>query len=74
MHTDVCGMIDQREPAVQRRELYLEFCDNLCGKGVRKRMDMHICITESVCCTAEIITDYYVNQLYFNKTPKKQKG
>ena len=32
-------------------------------------MDMCICITESFCCIAEIVT----NQLYFNKTIKIKK-
>ena len=31
-----------------------------------------VCTTESLCCTAEIITT--VNKLYFNKTFKKVKN
>ena len=34
--------------------------------------DVCTCITESLCCTAEIITT--VNKLYFNKTFKKVKN
>ena len=34
MHTEVYGVIGQRGPAVQLRELYLIFCDNLCGKRI----------------------------------------
>ena len=32
------------------------FCSNLCGKGVLKRMDICICIDESLCCTPETNT------------------
>ena len=34
----------------------------VCGKRIWKRMDAYTCITESLCCTAEIII--IVNQLY----------
>ena len=34
MHTEVYGMIGQWVPAVQHRELYPVFCDNLCGKRI----------------------------------------
>ena len=37
------------------RELYPVFCDNLYGKRTWKRMVMCMCLTESLCCTAEII-------------------
>ena len=38
------------------RELYSIFCDNLWGKRIYKRLDMFMCITESLCCATEIIT------------------
>ena len=47
LHTVVYGMTGQQGPAVQHREHYPIFCDNLCGD---------ICITESLNCTAEMIT------------------
>lgn len=31
------------------------FCDNLYGKRIWKRMDVCICVTESLCRTAEMI-------------------
>ena len=34
IHTEVYGMIGQWEPAVQHKELYPVFCDNLCGKRI----------------------------------------
>ena len=46
-------MIGQQGPAVEHRELYPVFCGHLCGKRIRKRMD--VC-TESLCCPAEMIT------------------
>ena len=36
------------------------FCDNLFGKRIWKRMDVHTCITESFCCTAEVTTPLYI--------------
>ena len=56
MHTEVYEMIGQWGPAAEHRELYPIFCDNLCGRRIWKRMDVWTCITESLCCTAEIIT------------------
>ena len=56
MHTVVYGMDGQWGTSVEHRELYPIFCDNLCGKRIQKRMDACICITELLCCTAEIIT------------------
>ena len=32
-----------------------------------------MCITQSLCCTAEITKAMYVNQLYFNKTLKNER-
>ena len=57
LQADVYGMIGQWGPAVQHRELYPLFCDNLCGNRIWKKMNMCICMTESLCCTAEIITN-----------------
>ena len=33
-HTKVYGMTGQQGPAVQHKELYPIFCDNLFGKGI----------------------------------------
>jgi len=56
MHIEVYGMTGQWGPAAEHRELRPIFYDNLYGKRKGKRMDVCICITESLCCTAEIIT------------------
>ena len=37
IHTEVYRMIGQQGPAVQHRELYPVFCDNLCGKRISAR-------------------------------------
>ena len=66
-HTGVCGMIGQWGPAVEHRELYPVFCDNLDGKEFEKTMDGCVCITESLCCT-----DNLVSQLCFKR--ERQKG
>ena len=49
MHTEVHGMTGQQGLAVQHREFYPIFCENLCGKESEGKW---ICVTES----AEIIT------------------
>ena len=56
MHTRVYGIVGQQGPAVYYRELYTIFSDNLHGKRIWKKMDVCVCITESLCCAAEIIT------------------
>ena len=56
MHAIVYGMDGQQGPAVEHRDLYSTFCDNLYVKRTWKRMDMYICVNESLCRTAEIIT------------------
>ena len=62
LHTEMYGMTGQQGPAVQQRELYpvepmdQVFCDSLCGKRIRERMDMYICMTGLLCGTAEMIT------------------
>ena len=55
-------------PALEHRELYPIFCDHLCGKRICKRMDVCICITESLLYSRKYHN--LVNQLYFNKTLK----
>ena len=49
------------------RELYPIFYDTPYGERICKRMDMCMCITQSICCNSR---NYHniVNQLYFNKT------
>ena len=44
--TGTCGIAENSYP---------QFCDSPCGKRIRKRMDVWTHITESLCCTAEII-------------------
>ena len=39
---------NQQGSAVKHKELYWTFCNNLYGKRIWKRMDIHKCITESV--------------------------
>ena len=55
-HSVMYGMTGHWGPAVQHREPYPVFCGGLCGKIIGKRMDVYICVTESLCCTAEMIT------------------
>ena len=61
MHTEVSGVTGQWGPAEQHREFYPIFRDNLCGKRIGKRVDVCTDITESLCCTAEVIPTMYIN-------------
>ena len=52
------------------QELYPIFFGNLHGKRIWQRMNVYICVMESLSCSAEIINIVIiniVNQLYFNK-------
>ena len=65
MHTEVYGRTGHWGPDVQDRELYPISYDGLYEKRIWKGMDVCTCVTESLCCTAEIIT------LYINYTSVK---
>ena len=52
MQTIIYRMDKQQGPTVQHRELYSISCDKPYGKEHKK----YVCITESLCCTAEINT------------------
>ena len=64
MQTIIYRMDKQQGPTVEHRELYLISCDKPEWKRIRK--GIHVCITESFCCAAEIRRSI-VNQLYFKK-------
>ena len=50
-------MNNQQGPTVQHIELCSVFCNNLNGKGIWKRIDTCVCITESsLCCPPETVT------------------
>ena len=55
------GVLHQLAKLWMQRKI---FCDNLYEKRIWKRMNICICITESLCCTSE--TNNIVNQLYSN--------
>ena len=66
MHTEVCGMTGRQGPAAEHRELHAaQRSVSICGGKNLEEMDVCTCITEwmcihvlteSSCCTAEIIT------------------
>ena len=66
MHTLVYGLVGQWRPAVEHREIYSIFCDNLHGNGY---VNMYNWTT--LLCNR----NYHniVNQLYFNKTLREKK-
>ena len=47
---------NQWEPTVYLRELYSVFCGHLNKKEIQKCKDIGICITDSLCYTAETDT------------------
>ena len=49
MHTEVQGMIGQRGPAIQHRELYAYSVTIYMGKESERGKDVCVCITESLC-------------------------
>ena len=55
------GKTGPQEPSVQHRELYPVFCDHPSGKRISKRVEVCLCITESLCGRAEIITTLQIN-------------
>ena len=55
-HTTICKIGNQQGPTVQDMELYPIFFNNLYEKRIWKRMNICICITESLCCTPETNT------------------
>ena len=56
MHTIVYGMDGQWGPTVKHRELYqYSVITYIYEKKNWKKMDVCICISESLCCIAEII-------------------
>ena len=56
MHTVVFKMDNQQGPTVQHRELCLMLHGSLDGRGVWGRMDICICMAESLCCLPETMT------------------
>ena len=69
IHTTIFKTDNQQGPTIQHRELCSLFCNNLNGKRIWKRTDTCICITESLCCTAETNMT-----LLINYTPPKHLG
>ncbi len=59
MQSTIERMGERQGPAVEPRELYSSSRDQLVEK--KKKKDTNTCITESVCCTAEINTTLYIN-------------
>lgn len=69
----VTGDVPKGSPAsaIKHRDLYPIVRDSLCGERVRKRMEVCVCRTESLCCTAERTTTLHIN--YTPIRPKKLK-
>ena len=51
-------MDNQPSPTAEHRELCLMLCGSLDGRGVWRRMDTCMCMTESLCCPPETTTTF----------------
>ena len=60
-HTAIFKIGDQQGPAVEHGELCSIFCNKLNGKGIWKRRDTCLGITESLCCSPETNTTLLIN-------------
>ena len=56
---------DQQEPTVQFQELYSALRGDPNGKEIQKWGNVCVCVTDSLCCTAETDTALQSN---YNKT------
>ena len=56
IHTLLYMRDDQQRPTVQHKKFYPIFWDNLYEKRILERMNVYVCVTESLCCTPETNT------------------
>ena len=72
---EIAKMDNQQGPTVQHMELCSMSCGSLDGRGAWGRMDTSICMTESLCCSpeivAELLTGYTTTQ---NKKFKRKEN
>ena len=55
-------MNNQQGPTVEHRKFCSMLCGSLGGKEVLGRMDMCLCVTESLCCSSETVTTLFTSQ------------
>ena len=64
VYTMLClKQITSKRLPVWHRELCSMLCGSLDGRGVWRRMDTYVCMTESLPCSPETITTLFVNWL-----------
>ena len=56
IHTLLYMRDDQQRPTVQHKNFYPIFWDNLYEKRFLERMNIYVCVTESLCYTPETNT------------------
>ena len=61
VYTTIFKIDNQQGPTVQHRELGSIFCNNRNGKRIWERIDICICISESLCCTPDTNTTLLIN-------------
>ena len=59
-HIAAFKMDNQQRPIVQHRELCSVLHASLDGRGVWRRMDTCMCMTESLCCSLETTTTFFI--------------
>ena len=66
VHTAIFKMDNQQGPPVQHMELCSMLGGSLDEGSLGENGYMYICVTESLCCSAETITTLFVNRLHLN--------
>ena len=62
VHAAVFRMDHQQGPTIEHGELVSELCGSLGGRGIW-RIDIRVCVPESLCCSPETITTLFINRL-----------
>ena len=68
-----CHHVNHQQPTIKHREFCLMSCGSLDGRGVLGRMDICICMAESLHCLLEAVTTLFVNWLYSDIKQKVKK-
>ena len=62
IYTTIFKMNNQQGPTVEHRKFYSMLCGSLDGKEVWGRMNLCLCMAESLCCSSETITTLFTSQ------------
>ena len=74
MHTAIFKIDNQLGPAILPMELCSMLCGSLNGREVWGRIDICICVTESLRCSLETITTLLTGYIPIENKKLKKKG